>query len=569
MHNLDLIATLAGGFIAALALGLLAHRLGWSPIVGYLMAGILVGPHTPGFVANKHMAEQLSEVGVILLMFGVGLHFHLKDLAAVRGIAIIGALTQSAVATALGAAVVHAFGWNWAQGLVFGLVLSVASTVVLVRVLSANGELQSPIGRIAIGWLVVEDIFTVFVLVLLPVLFSGKGGSLPLAIGVASLKLIVFIGLTLATGAWIVPKLLKKVADTHSRELFTLSVLAIALGIAVGAAYWFDVSMALGAFLAGMVVGQTEFSERAGSDALPLRDAFAVMFFVSVGMLFEPRQALDEPLLILATLAVVLIAKPLAAFGIVAMLGYSSAIGLGVALALAQIGEFSFLLVTLGRQSGALPESAMNPVVAASILSIMLNPMLYHWAKPMEAFLAKRPRPWRMLNRKAVPVRQSQVEMTAAHRAVIVGYGPIGRMVSRILEQRGIAPTIIEMNRETHAKLLAEGRASVGGAANQRSVLEAAGIEGASSLIFSASGTTGALEAVRAARELNPEIHVIARADYIHETSSLRAAGASDVFSGEGEVALAIADSILRHAGATPDQLDEAREQIRKRLQER
>jgi CPA2 family monovalent cation:H+ antiporter-2 len=286
-------------------------------------------------------------------------------------------------------------------------------------------------------------------------------------------------------------------------------------------------------------------------------------------MLFEPRQALDEPLLILATLAVVLIAKPLAAFGIVAMLGYSSAIGLGVALALAQIGEFSFLLVTLGRQSGALPESAMNPVVAASILSIMLNPMLYHWAKPMEAFLAKRPRPWRMLNRKAVPVRQSQVEMTAAHRAVIVGYGPIGRMVSRILEQRGIAPTIIEMNRETHAKLLAEGRASVGGAANQRSVLEAAGIEGASSLIFSASGTTGALEAVRAARELNPEIHVIARADYIHETSSLRAAGASDVFSGEGEVALAIADSILRHAGATPDQLDEAREQIRKRLQER
>jgi len=573
MHNLDLIATLAGGFIAALALGYLAHRLGWSPIVGYLLAGILVGPHTPGFVANKHMAEQLSEVGVILLMFGVGLHFHLKDLIAVRGIAIAGALGQSTVATGLGAVVVHAFGWNWPQGLVFGLVLSVASTVVLVRVLSANGELQSPIGRIAIGWLVVEDIFAVFVLVLLPVLFSPSGGSLPVAIGVASLKLVVFIAFTLAAGGFLIPKLLKKIADTHSRELFTLSVLAIALGIAVSSAYWFDVSMALGAFLAGMVVGQSGFSERAGSDALPLRDAFAVMFFVSVGMLFDPRQALESPWLIGATLAVVLIAKPLAAFGIVVLLGYSSAIGLGVAFALAQIGEFSFLLVSLGRQSGALPDSAMNPVVAAAIISIMLSPMLYHWAKPIERFLESHPLLWRILNPKATalkasPIPTMQEEMTAAHRAVIVGYGPIGRMVSRILQQRGIESTIIEMNAKTHAKLLSEGRASIAGDANRRDVLEQAGVDGASTLIFSASGTIGSIEGVRAARELNPNIHVIARADYIHETALLRQAGASDVFSGEGEVALAIADSILRHAGATPDQLDEARDQIRSSLQE-
>ncbi|RPI19967.1 MAG: sodium:proton exchanger, partial [Acidobacteriales bacterium] len=308
MPNLNLIVTLAGGLIGALALGYLTHRLGWSPIVGYLIAGVLVGPHTPGFVADRHMAEQLAEVGVILLMFGVGLHFHLKDLLAVRRIAMAGALAQSAVATALGAAAFHAFGWSWAQGVVFGLALSVASTVVLVRVLSDNGELQSPTGRIAIGWLVMEDIFTVFVLVLLPVMFSALAGpgsrGLTMAVVVAAVKLALFIGFTLFAGNRLIPWLLNKVADTHSRELFTLSVLAVALGIAVSSAYFFGVSMALGAFLAGMVVGQSEFSARAGAEALPLRDAFAVMFFLSVGMLFDPRQAFESPGLIAVTLAI-------------------------------------------------------------------------------------------------------------------------------------------------------------------------------------------------------------------------------------------------------------------------
>ena len=284
MPNLELIVTLTGGFILALSLGYVTHRLGLSPIVGYLLAGVLAGPHTPGFIANRHMAEELAEVGVILLMFGVGLHFHLKDLLAVRGIAMAGAVAQSTVATALGAAAFHAFGWNWSQGIVFGLALSVASTVVLVRVLSDNGELQSATGRIAIGWLVMEDIFTVFVLVLLPVVFGAGAGTGPrglsIAIGLAALKLAAFIGFTLVAGSRIIPWLLNKIADTHSRELFTLSVLAIALGIAVGSAYFFDVSMALGAFLAGMVVGQSEFSARAGAEALPLRDAFAVMFFL-------------------------------------------------------------------------------------------------------------------------------------------------------------------------------------------------------------------------------------------------------------------------------------------------
>jgi CPA2 family monovalent cation:H+ antiporter-2 len=575
MHNLDLILTLAGGLIAALALGYATHRLGWSPIVGYLLAGVLVGPHTPGFVANRHMAEQLAEVGVILLMFGVGLHFRLRDLMAVRSIAVAGALVQSTVATGLATLVFHAYGWSWAQGVVFGLALSVASTVVLVRVLSDTGELHSPTGRVAVGWLVMEDIFTVFVLVLLPVVFgaaAGPGSShLPAAVGIAAIKLGVFIAFTLVAGGRLIPWLLNRIAGTHSRELFTLGVLAVALGIAVASAYFFGVSMALGAFLAGMVVGQSEFSARAGSEALPLRDAFAVMFFLSVGMLFDPRQALASPLLMAATLAIVMIGKPVAAIVIVAVLGYSSRVGLGVALALAQIGEFSFLLATLGGQVGALPADAMSPLVAAAVISIMLNPFLYRWVSPLERFLGRHPLAWRVLNRRGAAERTPEVDSgqpdVPAHRAVIVGYGPSGQIVSRILEQRGIEPTVIEMNLDTHRRLRGEGRAVVYGDANQRDVLEQAGIARAASLILSASGTASATEAVRVAREINPGIHVVARADFLRESETLRQAGASEVFSGEGEVALAMASSILEKLGATPDQLDETRARIRAALQ--
>lgn len=572
MPNLDLITTLAAGLIGALALGYLAHRLGWSPIVGYLLAGVLIGPHTPGFVANRHMAEQLADVGVILLMFGVGLHFHVKDLMAVRRIAVVGALVQSAVATGLGALVFHSFGWNWPQGIVLGLTLSVASTVVLVRVLSDNGELQSRTGRIAIGWLVVEDLFTVFVLVVLPVLYGASTShgsrSLPVAIGIALLKLLLFVGFTLIAGSRVIPRFLSKIEETHSRELFTLSVLAIALGIAVASAYFFDVSMALGAFLAGMVVGQSEFSARAGSEALPLRDAFAVMFFLSEGMLFEPRQTLESPLLMLAALAIVMVAKPVAALTIAAVMGYGSRVGLGVALALAQIGEFSFLLATLARQVGALPEAAMNPVVAIAVVSISLNPFVYRWVEPLERLLERHPRLWRILNRKAEPgIATESLSELPVHRAVIVGYGPIGQMVSRILRQNGIEPVVIEMNIDTVRKLRGEERLAVYGDANRKEVLEEAGIAGAESLILSASGMTDGTEAVRAAIEINPRIQVLARADYLQEAGRLREAGASEVFSGEGEVALAIADSILRRLGSTPEQLDEARERIRWSLQ--
>ena len=563
MQHADLILTLAGGLIAALALGYATHRLGWSPIVGYLLAGILVGPHTPGFVANAHLAEQLAEVGVILLMFGVGLHFHLRDLLAVKGIAIAGALVQSGVTTALGGWAFHALGWSWSQGIVFGLALSVASTVVLIRVLSDNGALQSATGRIAIGWLVVEDVFTVFVLVLLPVWFSPAEGSrsVPIATALAALKIAVFAGFTLLAGSRLIPWLLNKIADTRSRELFTLSVLAIALGIAVASTYFFGVSMALGAFLAGMVVGQSEFSARAAAEALPMRDAFAVMFFLSIGLLFDPAAALSHPSLLLITLAIVLIAKPLAAIGIIGLLGYGPKVAAGVALALTQIGEFSFLLATLGRQVGALPEDAFHPLVATAIVSILINPLLYRTAGPLSARL----RPF-IHDRVGRDRQPATTQDNPGPRAVVAGYGPTGQMVFRILQGYDIEPTVIEMNIETYRRLRDEGIPAVYGDANQREVLEQAGIADAASFILSASGSAGSTEAVRIARELNPEILILARTDYVRESESLDLAGADEVFSGEGEVALAISDSILRRFGATPDQIDEARQKVREKL---
>jgi monovalent cation:H+ antiporter-2, CPA2 family len=571
MHNVDLILTLSAGLVAALALGYITHRLGWSPIVGYLLAGILIGPNTPGFVANRELAEQLAEIGVILLMFGVGMHFHLKDLLAVRGIAVAGAIVQSATATALGAFAFHALGSSWTSGVVLGLALSVASTVVLIRVLSDNGQLQSPIGRIAVGWLVMEDIFTVFILVLLPVMFAttSESASLPVAFGLAALKIGVFIAFTLFAGGRIVPWLLNKIAQTRSRELFTLTVLSVALGIAVSSSLFFGVSMALGAFLAGMVVGQSDFSARAAADALPMRDAFAVMFFLSVGLLFDPKQTLDAPVLTAVTLAIVLIGKPLSAVAIVALLGYSSQIGFGVALALAQVGEFSFLLATLGRDLGAIDNSALNALIAAAILSIMLNPLLYRLSAPLESALKRYPRAWRLLNRRVAKMHDSKAPLhPATHRALVVGYGPVGQMVTRILTERGIAPTVIELNVETFRRLQSEGVNAVYGDVTSAEVLEQAGIATATSLILSASGSAANRDALRIARELNPAIHIVARAEFLGESGLLKSAGADKVFTGEGEVALAIAESIMGELGATPDQLDEARERIRLRLLE-
>jgi CPA2 family monovalent cation:H+ antiporter-2 len=490
-------------------------------------------------------------------------------LIAVKTVALVGAIGQSTIATLLGAGVCVIFGWNWSAGLVYGAALSVASTVVLTRVLADNDHLQSPTGRIAIGWLVMEDILTVFVLVLLPVVFAaaeaGTNSNLLIAFGSAALKLIAFVVFTLVVGARLIPWMLGKIAATHSRELFTLSVLAIALGIASASTYFFGVSMALGAFLAGMVVGQSDFSARAGAEALPMRDAFAVMFFLSVGMLLDPQQIASGPLLTLATLGVVMVGKPLAALAIVAALGYSSRIGLGVAVALAQIGEFSFLVGVLGRDLGVLPDTAMNALVAAAIVSIMLNPIMYRSLPAMERFLARYRWMWRLLNRKLERLTSVPEGETAqlAHRAVVVGYGPVGRNVARLLGERGVEPTIVEMNLQTFRTLRQSGMAVVYGDATQRDVLIQAGAANAVSLIFSASLGVDITEAIRTARELNPDIHIVVRADYIGQSESLLQAGADEVFSGEGEVVLALTGSILTRLGATPEQLDEERARIR------
>ncbi|MCI0366518.1 MAG: cation:proton antiporter, partial [Phycisphaerales bacterium] len=549
MHGIDLILTLAGGFTAAVVLGYVTHRLGLSPIVGYLIAGLLVGPHTPGFVADQRMAEQLAEVGVILLMFGVGLHFHLKDLLAVRKVAILGAILQSAIATGTGALAARAFGWSWPAGLVFGLALSVASTVVLIRVLSDHRDLQSSAGRIAIGWLVVEDIFTVFVLVVLPALFgSGTQQGLSATLGWTALRLLLFIGFTLLGGGRAIPWLLARVSNTHSRELFVLGVLAIALGIAAGAAQFLGVSMALGAFLAGMVVGQSEFSARASSEAMPMRDAFAVMFFLSVGMLLDPSALRESAPIAGAALAIIMIGKPLAAYGIVMALGHGTHTASKVAMALAQIGEFSFMLAVVGRELQVLPAIAMNALIAASIVSISVNPLLYRWVASFHES------------------KNEPVPGPLAHRAVVIGYGPVGQAVAGLMRERGIEPVIVERNAATAAHLREEGHPVIQGDAGNEEVLRQAGLEEAVSLILSAPVDGESAELIRVARRINPEVFVLARSTYLSQAVALRAAGADEIFSGEGEVAVSMTSSVLQHLGATPEQLDQERERIRKSL---
>jgi len=574
MHEFHILTTIAGSLGAALILGYLTQRLGVSPIVGYLLAGIVVGPHTPGFVADQTTAEQFAEIGVILLMFGVGLQFHFKELLAVRRVAVPGAVCQSAVATLLGCLIAHYLDWTWSAGLVFGLAISVASTVVLIRVLADNNVLHTPTGHIAVGWLVVEDIFTVFLLVLLPMLFgpgTAETGSLPLALGLSLLKIALLVGLSFFVGGRVIPWLLNHVAATRSRELFTLSVLVVALGIAIGSAMLFGVSMALGAFLAGMVVRQSQFSLRAASDALPMRDAFAVLFFVSVGMLFNPATLTQEPWLVAATLAIILLGKPLAALAIVLLLGYAPRVALSVAVALAQIGEFSFILATAGRDLGVLGESGANALVAAAIISISLNPLLYRMIEPLDS-RAKQSRLWRMLQRKtSLPAGKDVCGAldsvpSTQDRAVVVGYGPTGSTVARLLRENGIEPIIIELNLDNLKRLRADGFACAYGDALHGETLKGAGVENAVALVLSSAGMQGSEEVIRLARELNPAIRIIARANYLRDVPALKSVGADEVFSGEGEVALNMTDMILEYLGATPEQIDRERERIRTEL---
>ncbi len=570
MHGFELIATLAGGLTAALLFGYLTQRLNLSPIVGYLCAGVLIGPYTPGFVADPRLAEQLAELGVILLMFGVGLQFHLKELLDVRQVAIPGAIAQSAVATVLGALLGRAFGWDWTAGIVFGIALSVASTVVLIRVLADNRDLHTPTGHIAVGWLVVEDLFTVVVLVLLPALATGTSsvGGVLTALGLTTLKVAALLAVIVLIGNRAVPKLLDLVAATRSRELFTLTVLVLALGVAVGSAELFGVSMALGAFLAGMVVGQSEYSSRAASEAMPMRDAFAVLFFVSVGMLLDPMAMVDNVWLILGTLAVVVIGKPIVAASVVLLLRFPFIVAMAVAAALAQIGEFSFILASLGTDLGILPPAAMNVIVAVSIISIVLNPLLYRLVGPLERRASRRRGIWKFLNAltpldDALPARAGRD--ASKHRAVVVGFGPTGRTLMRLLKDNGIEPSIIELNMDTVRELREGGIQAVYGDASHRATLEEAGLADARHLILTAD-VGNSEDVIREARDMNRQIHVLARTNHLRGLAALRAAGAEGVFSGEAEVALAMTEAILQRLGATAEQVDRERERVHSEL---
>lgn len=565
MHDITLITTIAFGLTAALVLGLLAKRVGVSPIVGYLLAGIVVGPFTPGFVGDTGLAKQLAEIGVILLMFGVGLHFHVGDLVAVRSIAVPGALGQSIVATLCGLVLALALGLGWNTGLVLGIAVSVASTVVLLRALMDHGLVESAEGRVAVGWLVVEDILTVLVLVVLPALAVGPavqqgaaGGSLLASAGEAILKLVGFAALMALVGAKFVPWLLLRVAVLRSRELFTLTVLVIAMAIATGGYLAFGASMALGAFMAGMVVGHSKLSHQAAADALPMRDAFAVLFFVSVGMLFDWRLLLQEPLLILGLVLITLFVKPLIALLIVLVARHSLKTGLVVAAGLGQIGEFSFIVAEAAKPLGIIPEQGYGALVACAIISISLNPLLFKRLLAIEGWVQSRPGLSAWFERRicalgkdakaqgpALPAADNQPA-----RAIIVGYGPVGRELARRVEQGGVEPYIIDMNAETILTLQAEGKRALYGDATNPGVLIEAGIDKAAFMIITIPETTVGQLVVVNARTLSSSVRIIMRTRFISESAALQDYGADIVCADEAEIATAMSLLVRSHLHA-------------------
>lgn len=567
MHDFTLLTNLSVCFGAALALGLITQRLGLSPILGYLLTGVLLGPRTPGFVADAGMAAQFAELGVILLMFGVGLHFHLDDLLKVRRVAIPGAILQIVAATILGMIVGALHGKGVGSGLVLGVAVSVASTVVLIRVLTDNNLLQSVQGNIAVGWLIVEDIFTVFVLVMLPGMAGMLGGvsqsdsGLLFALVLATGKILTLVGLVFFVGRRLVPWLLKQVARSRSRELFTLAVLALALGIATAAGSLLGVSMALGAFLAGMVVGQTEVSHQAAADALPMKDAFAVLFFVAVGMLFDPSAVMERPMYLLSLLGIVLIAKPLVAFGLVWALGYSVRTALIVSVGLAQIGEFSFILADLGTKLDIVSHYGQSLLVSCALVSITLNPVLFKAIDPVDRWLRRNPTLWKLLNRRTqaleATVNQTPVTLSedATVTAIVVGYGPVGRTACRILREFEVQPVIIDMNLDTIRALQESGVPAVYGNASQRAILENARIDSARFLLITAPDQSVQTEVAHTARDIKADLRIFARSRYIQDSEWLRAAGANVVCSEEAMVAAGMAMELLREMNASEDRI--------------
>ncbi|HEY0210366.1 YbaL family putative K(+) efflux transporter [Acerihabitans sp.] len=553
-HATPLISTIVGGLVLAFLLGILANRFRISPLVGYLVAGVLVGPHTPGFVADTSLAPELAELGVILLMFGVGLHFSLKDLMAVKSIAIPGAIAQIAVATLLGITFSMVMHWTLANGLVFGLCLSTASTVVLLRALEERQLIDSRRGQIAIGWLIVEDLVMVLTLVLLPAygkLLDGESETMRqvwLDLALTLGKVAAFITLMIVVGRRVVPWVLAKSASTGSRELFTLSVLAMALGIAFGAVELFGVSFALGAFFAGVVLNESELSHRAAHDTLPLRDAFAVLFFVSVGMLFDPLIIIHEPLAVLVTLAIILVGKSAAAFALVKIFGHSSRTALTISVSLAQIGEFAFILAGLGITLGMLSPQGQNLVLAGAILSIMINPLMFAL---LERYLARHDSE----DEKAPdrqPGEEIQPPMEVCHHALLVGYGRVGSLIGAKLVEAGMPMVVIEHNRARVDTLRGQGINVVLGNAARPEILSLARLDCARWLLLTIPNGFEAGEIVALAREKRPDLRIIVRAHYDDEVAYITERGATQVVMGEREIATSMIALLQLDAAKIP-----------------
>ncbi|MDB5602359.1 MAG: Kef family transporter [Xanthobacteraceae bacterium] len=540
-HHTPLLSTIVAGLVLAFIFGALAQRIRISPLVGYLAAGILLGPFTPGFVADQNIANELAEIGVILLMFGVGLHFSLQDLLSVRKIAIPGAVVQITVATLLGMGLAYALGWPLGGGLVFGLALSVASTVVLLRAMQERRLIDTDRGRIAVGWLIVEDLAMVLTLVLLPALAgilkgetaaAGNLTGLLLPIGLVLAKVAGFVAFMLIIGRRVIPWILHYVAHTGSRELFRLAVLAIALGVAYGASVMFDVSFALGAFFAGMILSESALSQRAASETLPLRDAFAVLFFVSVGMLFDPAILLHEPWPILATILIIVVGKSLAAFAIVRLFGYPTATALTISASLAQIGEFSFILAGLGVSLGLLPERGRDLILAGAILSILLNPLFFaaldrllaHRTKATDA--AQDAEASQPASREPLPVSQQ------TDHVVLVGHGRVGGYVTSVLHGTPTRLLVIEDNQDSTRALREAGTEVITGNAADPNVIGAANLAAARCLLVAIPDAFEGGQVVAQARMINPGLRIIARAHLEEEVAHLTKHGATAVIMG-------------------------------------
>lgn len=555
-HNITLITTIAVGFGLALILGFIAEKCKLPALVGYLLAGILIGPSTPGFVADVSIASQLAEIGVMLLMFGVGLHFSINDLMSVKRIAIPGAVVQMTIATLLGIALAHWWGWTFGEGLIFGLALSCASTVVLLKALESRGILDSMNGRIAVGWLVVEDLVMVLVLVLMPPMAGLLGGTTPAdntmplwqTIGFTLLQVTGFIVLMLVVGKRLLPWVLWHVAKTGSRELFTLSVISAAISIAYGAAALFSVSFALGAFFAGMVMRESEFSHRAAEESLPLRDAFAVLFFVSVGMLFQPAVMIKQPLSVVAVVAVIVIGKSLAAMFIALALRYPLNTALVVAASLAQIGEFSFILGGLGMALGILPTEGMSLILAGALISIAINPLLFSMIQPFKKWLLGFSDIAQRLEKRTDPYAELPLSTDRKYlegQVVLVGYGRVGKRIALELSSHNIPFVVAEENRELVEALRKKGTPAVSGDASDPSVLIQAHIANASMLVIATPDTIDVRKMVDTAKLLKPDIQIVVRTHNEEESKFLREDKLGKIFFGEEELAAGMSRHVI------------------------